>query len=176
MPDRDAGFGRQRPQKQEKNTRVAVEIERKFLTASEAWRREVVRKLQIVDGLLMDAEGRKLRVRLCDGHATLTFKGRRDGLQREEVELPLDVAQAQLLLDHHCEGRILSKTRHLVPAGSLVWEVDEYDAPLEGVVLAEIELPRADYPVTLPDWIGEEVSGDPRWRKLNMLESRLRGA
>ena len=153
---------------------MAVEIERKFLTASEAWRQVVIGSRHIVDGLLMDADGCNLRVRLCDGRATLTFKGRRQGLQREEVELPLDMAQAQLLLDHHCAGRILSKTRHLVPMGGLVWEIDEYDAPLKGVVLAEIELPAADHPVAMPDWIGAEVSGDPRWRKLNMLEAQRR--
>ncbi len=151
---------------------MTVEIERKFLTVSDAWRHDVVQRLHIVDGLLMDAEGRKLRVRLCNGQTTLTFKGRRTGLQREEVELPLDLAQAHELLDHHCEGRILSKTRHLVPDGGLIWEVDEYDAPLAGVVLAEIELPEADHPVRLPDWIGAEVSGDPRWRKLNMLRAK----
>ncbi len=122
----------------------------------------------------MDAEGCKLRVRLCDGHGTLTFKGRRAGLSREELELPLDQEQAKMLLDHHCGGRILSKTRHLVPHGDLVWEIDVYDAPLEGVVLAEIELPHAEHPVVLPDWVGAEVSGDPLWRKLNMLEARKR--
>lgn len=173
---REPRFGRPTPQKHEKNRLVAIEIERKFLTASDAWRQAVVQSLHIVDGLLMNADGCKLRVRLCDGRATLTFKGRREGLQREEVEVPLDVAQAQALLDHHCEGRILSKTRHLIPDGGLVWEIDEYDAPLDGVVLAEIELPRADHPVALPDWISPEVSGEPRWRKLNMLEAKRRGS
>lgn len=123
---------------------------------------------------MMSADGCKLRVRLCDDKATLTFKGRRHSLQREEVELPLDMAQARLLLDHHCDGRILSKSRHIVPHGDLIWEIDEYDAPLEGVVLAEIELPVADHPVDLPNWIGLEVSGDPRWRKLNLLEAKRR--
>lgn len=153
---------------------MSLEIERKFLTASQEWRQGVLRTQRILDGLVMNADGCKLRVRLCDGHATLTFKGRRTGLSREEVELPLDTVEAQNLLDHHCEGRILSKTRHLVPHGDLIWEIDEYDAPLEGVVLAEIELPDPDHQIVLPDWVGTEVSGDPRWRKLNMLEMRRR--
>jgi CYTH domain-containing protein len=160
---------------QEKNPSVAIEIERKFLMASEGWRPGVVRTKIIVDGLLMSADGRKLRVRLCDGQATLTFKGRRDGFQREEVELPMDLSQAQILLEQHCDGRVLSKKRHLVPQGDLVWEIDEYDTPLDGVVLAEIELPSADHRVDLPDWIGQEVSGDPRWQKLNLLAARQDG-
>lgn len=154
---------------------MAVEIERKFLLASEAWRPLVTQTQNIVDGLLMEADGAKLRVRLCDGKATLTFKGKRSGLQREEVELPLEIDQAQNLLNHHCDGRILAKSRHLVPWGTLTWEIDEYASPLDGIVLAEIELPSAEHPVALPDWIGQEVSGEPRWRKLNMLEARRTG-
>jgi CYTH domain-containing protein len=121
----------------------------------------------------MSADGRKLRVRLTDGGATFTFKGRREGLIREEVELPLDVEQARLLLDHHCDGPALTKTRHFVPWEDLVWEVDIYDSPLQGVILAEVELPTADHPVTIPDWIGAEVTGDPAWRKVNMVAASL---
>ena len=152
---------------------MAVEIERKFLTASQAWRQSVVKTQRIVDGLLMAADGCKLRVRLCDSQATLTFKGRRVGISREEVELPLDFSQAQGLLDHHCNGRILSKSRHLVPQGDLVWEIDEYDVPLKGIVLAEIELPDPNHVIGLPLWIGAEVTGDPKWSKLKLLESIL---
>ena len=152
---------------------MSLEIERKFLLASDAWKPLVVKSLRITDGILMSADGRKLRVRLIDGRASLTFKGRREGLTREEVELPLDVEQALLLLDHHCDGPALIKTRHLVPWADLVWEVDIYCSPLQGVKLAEVELSAADYPVTLPDWIGAEVTGDPDWRKVNMVAASL---
>jgi adenylate cyclase len=152
---------------------VSIEIERKFLITSEVWRQAVVRTKRIVDGLLMASDGCKLRVRLYDGQATLTFKGRRSGLAREEVDLPLDLDQAQSLLDHHCLGRVLSKSRHLVPQGELIWEIDEFDAPLKGIVLAEIELPEVDHALAMPSWIGEEVTGDPNWSKFKMLEARL---
>ena len=151
---------------------MPVEIERKFLLAGTAWRGLVTQSLHITDGLLIQSEGRKLRVRLTDDRATLTFKGRRDGFAREEVELPLDIHQARTLLAQHCEGQILSKTRHLVPWNGLSWEIDIYHAPLQGVTLAEVEVPVADYALTLPDWIGAEVTGDPAWRKINMLAAR----
>jgi hypothetical protein len=32
-----------------------------------------------------------------------------------------------------------------------------------------IELTDADQKLTLPDWIGAEVTGDPRYRKINMV-------
>lgn len=151
---------------------MTVEIERKFLLAGTSWQPLVTQTLHITDGLLIHAEGRKLRVRLTDGYATLPFKGHRDGLSREEVELPLDRGHARTLLDHHCDGRILSKTRHLVPWDGLTWEIDIYDSPLQGIQLAEVEVPVVDYPLNLPDWVGVEVTGDPAWRKINMLEVR----
>lgn len=132
----------------------------------------MTKSLALTDGLIMQADGRKLRVRICDGLATLTFKGARHRLSREEVEVPLPLAQAQNLLDHHCDGRILSKTRHLVPIGALTWEIDIYDAPLDGIALAEIELPDESHPLVLPGWIGAEVTGDAAWRKISLLQAR----
>ena len=44
---------------------------------------------------------------------------------------------------------------------------------MKGVVLAEIELTDADQKLTLPDWIGEEVTGDPTYRKVNMAAARF---
>lgn len=152
---------------------MPFEIERKFRLAGDGWQDLVTQSLRITDGLIMQADGRKLRVRICDGAAVLTYKGARDGLQREEIELPLSADEARTLLDQHCDGRILSKTRHLVPAGDLTWEIDVYDAPLDGVILAEVEIPTLDHPVPLPDWIGQEVTGDPAWRKIAMLKARL---
>lgn len=151
---------------------LPFEIERKFLTASEAWRPLVIQSQKITDGLVMEGDGRKLRVRLCDGQATLTYKGPRETIRREEIELPLALEEADRLLQHHCDGRLLSKTRHLVPQGDLVWQIDVYDAPLDGITLAEVELPAIDHELPLPDWIGQEVTGDPAFRKINLLQSR----
>ena len=44
---------------------------------------------------------------------------------------------------------------------------------LDGVVLAEIELDSADQKIELPDWIGKEVTGDPSYRKVNLLAQRI---
>lgn len=115
---------------------------------------------------------RKLRIRIRDGMATMAFKGPREGIARDEFEYPIPLADARHLIDRHCDGRILSKTRFEVPHGAVLWEVDVYDAPLSGVVLAEAELPRESAPLPLPDWLGEEVTGQPRYRKLNMLMER----
>ena len=72
-----------------------------------------------------------------------------------------------------CSGYVLDKVRHFVSYASNTWQIDVYEGLLEGVVLAEIELTDADEKLTLPDWIGEEVTADPTYRKINMAASRF---
>ena len=45
----------------------------------------------------------------------------------------------------------------------MVWEVDEFEGGLAGLVLAEIELPDIDYDVVLPEWLGIELTGLHQW-------------
>ena len=62
-----------------------------------------------------------------------------------------------------CTPPVLEKTRTRVGHAGLVWEVDVFAGPLAGLVLAEVELDSADQPLALPDWVGAEVTGDPRY-------------
>src|SRR5262245_27630459 len=43
----------------------------------------------------------------------------------------------------------------------------------DGVVVAEIELADAGQQFALPDWIGAEVTSDPRYRTINMIADRV---
>ena len=75
-----------------------------------------------------------------------------------------------------CDGIVLHKVRHFVIHKDVTWEVDVYDDILKGVVLAEIELTQPDQDLQIPDWVGAEVTGDPRYRKINMVAERLTNA
>ena len=46
---------------------------------------------------------------------------------------------------------------------SLCFEVDEFHGENEGLVMAEIELESQDEAFERPSWLGEEVTGDPRF-------------
>jgi CYTH domain-containing protein len=83
------------------------------------------------------------------------------------------MADAEDLLAHHCIREELAKTRFLVPYGRHVWQVDVYKGILEGVTLAEIELPSEAAELELPPWIGREVTGEPDYKKINMVNARL---
>lgn len=152
-------------------TESPTEIERKFLVAGDGWRKRATRSSQIVQGYL--ARGRKstIRVRIKDGRtATLTIKSRDKGASRSEFEyrVPLKHARAMLEL---CGSAHVEKQRFEVPHGRLTWEVDVFGPPHEGLVVAEIELKSEHEALELPDWIGEEVTDDPRYRNSSLAHS-----
>lgn len=151
---------------------MKIEIERKFLLASDRWRGLVQRSDYIRDGLVAVSDERKTRVRIIGERATLTVKSKRVAGSRYEFEYDIPLDDAGLLLDI-CGGSTISKTRHYVSYGGLTWEIDEYDGLLQGVVLAEVELDSIDQPLDMPDWIGAEVTGHTDYRKFDMLQARL---
>ena len=151
---------------------MTLEIERKFLIANDRWKTSIVRSIRIRDGLIASDKGNKARVRIANGLATIALKSRRRGSVRTEFEYAIPIADAEEMLRTMCEGNVLDKVRHLVSHASDTWEVDVYEGLLDGIVLAEIELTDADQKLTLPDWIGGEVTADPRYKKINMVAAR----
>lgn len=155
---------------------MAQEIERKFLVVGDGWRQGAVRSERIVDGLLASAPSGKVRVRLYPDRATLSVKTRKVAGVRQEFEYEIPVADARRLLKTECGGRVLAKTRFYTPHEGFTWEVDVYDAPLEGVVLAEVELKSLSDDPPLPAWAGRDVTHDPAFSKRQMFFDRTRGA
>lgn len=152
---------------------MKVEIERKFLLASERWRSLAEGSDIIRDGLIAMTDERKTRVRIVGERATLTVKTNRDGGGRNEFEYDIPLGDAELLMAS-CGSNVIVKRRHYVPHGGLTWEVDEYEGLLEGVVMAEVELDAMGQPVDVPDWIGAEVTAQAPYRKHNLLAARQR--
>ncbi|MGU3537961.1 CYTH domain-containing protein [Methylobacterium sp. A54F] len=148
---------------------MRFEVERKFLVAHEGWRGEVASTRRLTDGLVGHFASGKVRVRLDEERAWLTVKGNRTGLARAEFEYEIPRGDAEQMLSLVCETCLIQRTRHCVPHGGLTWEVDVYDGTLAGMVLAEVELDHEAQAVTLPDWIGHEVTCDPRFSQSTML-------
>lgn len=143
---------------------MAKEIERKFLVSSSDYRKLATGALEMEQGYLSTLPKATVRVRICGDHAYITIKGLNNGAERSEWEYNIPVADARHMLRECSVSTIIKKTRYIVPSeNGLVWEVDEFHAAHEGLVLAEIEIPTIDYPVNIPSFIGEEVTGDPRY-------------
>ncbi len=149
---------------------MAEEIERKFHVVSEAWR-ALGEPVLLRQGYLGDDPERVVRVRLAGDHAWLTIKGISRGPSRREYEYPIPVADARALLNELCLRPLIEKRRTRVPHAGLVWEVDEFLGDNAGLIIAEVELTTADQQVALPPWIGEEVTGDPRYYNSNLLKN-----
>ena len=109
---------------------MKVEIERKFLLASEGWRREVHHSEYIRDGLVAISDGRKTRVRIIGERATLTVKTNRIAGSRFEFEYDIPLEDAELMLAS-CGTNATAKRRHYVLHGGLTWEIDEYEGILK---------------------------------------------
>lgn len=143
--------------------RMASEIERKFLVASPAWRALSIRNWAIRQFYLVLSPDRSVRVRVRDGKtASLTVKLGCAGLVRQELEFDLSVAEARSL-ERFAHGQVIAKTRHQVPVGDAVFEVDVFEAALAGLILAEVELPASGVWPMLPTWLGREVTGEERF-------------
>lgn len=140
------------------------EIERKFLVNSDAYKAEAQEQIAMRQGFLNRDPERTVRVRVGNGKGKITVKGISDkaGMSRFEWEKEIPENEALLLLDL-CENEIIDKTRYLVAAGSHTIEVDEFSGANEGLVIAEIELNHPEETYPKPSWLGQEVTGDPKY-------------
>ena len=138
---------------------MALEIERRFLVAGEAWR-SLVAWSQVLDQgyLVASATGPTLRVRAGGAQAWLTLKLAANGIARHEYEYAIPCADALALLDH-C-GRKLVKQRYglTLPGGD--WVLDVFEAANAPLVIAEVELERHDQAVAIPSWCVREITGE----------------
>ena len=143
---------------------MAQETERKFLVAGD-FMPYVTAAIPIAQGYLCTDPARTVRVRRSGEAAYLTIKSAPDerGWSRYEFEQRIPVDDALELLGM-CVGNRIEKVRHLVPDGEgHTWEVDVFSGANAGLTVAEIELQDADETITLPAWLGREVTGDARY-------------
>jgi len=141
---------------------MGKEIERKFLVAGDAWRAEVCSSRRLRQGYVAIDGKTNVRVRSDGQRAWLTVKGAGEGITRPEFEYEIPADEAEGLFEL-CQGRIVDKTRHLVPIGEHTWEVDEFAGANLGLIMAEIELQEEAESFVRPAWLGEEVTGDARY-------------
>lgn len=159
---------------------MPIEIERKFLVTSDAWRAQASRSVGMAQAYLNDlatldagAMNVSVRVRIQGGQAFLNMKSRELGTTRQEFDYPIPVDDARALLALSVGGRI-EKRRHYVGFGGHTFEVDEFLGDNAGLVVAELELDDADAEFERPDWLGAEVTDDSRYYNLALASRPFR--
>ena len=137
-----------------------IEIERKFLVSSEAYKTEAFKSTRIIQGFLNTHKERTVRIRLKAEKGFITVKGisSADGLERFEWEKEISKHEAESLLKL-CEPGVIDKRRYEVKVGNHIFEVDEFYGDNEGLIIAEVELKTANDTFLKPNWLGEEVTG-----------------
>jgi CYTH domain-containing protein len=147
---------------------MATEIERKYLVVGDAWRSKAVGTV-FRQGYLSAVKERTVRVRVAGDRGYLTIKGITVGAVRTEFEYEIPRADADQLLDQLCETPLIEKTRYEIETGGLTWEIDEFDGANRGLTVAEVELEDEGQYIALPEWVGEEVTHDPRYFNSNLI-------
>ena len=157
---------------------MAEEIERKFKLISDEWRSLSIRSLKIQQGYLQSgvkadqASSIRIRIEEVDSNqikATINVKSAEMSVHRMEYEYSIPISDARMMLDTLCEKPVLVKTRFLVPYANHLWELDIFEGDNAGLEIAEVELKNINEQVEIPDWIGQEVSDDPRYYNNHLL-------
>jgi adenylate cyclase len=138
-----------------------IEIERKFLVKTENFPKSGNKTILKQGYLSVDPE-RVVRVRIEENLAWITIKGKMKRFSRPEFEYEIPVEDAENLLLLSVNPPI-EKIRHRITIEGMLWEVDEFLALNQGLLLAEIELESETQEISLPEWVGEEVTSDPRY-------------
>ena len=141
-----------------------IEIERKFLIVSDKYKEQAYKKTRIVQGFLNTHKERTVRVRIKGKEAYIAIKGisNKEGTSRFEWEKKIAVEEAEQLIEL-CEPNLIKKIRYEIKVGNHIFEVDEFSAENEGLIIAEIELSEENESFDKPDWLGKEVTGDIRY-------------
>jgi CYTH domain-containing protein len=153
---------------------MSLEIERKFLLRGKPEWLDEQPSVHIRQGYVAIVEGQtEVRLRETDRGTVLTVKrGSGEVRREEEVELAPDQFRSLWPLT---EGLRVAKRRYTVPSEDLTIEVDVFEGPLRGIVMAEVEFDseEASKAFRPPDWLGDEVTGDGRYANESLA---IRGA
>jgi adenylate cyclase len=147
---------------------MAKEIERKFLLIGDEWR-ALATGTHYRQGYLNSTKERTVRIRTINDKAFLTVKGITVSATRAEYEYEIPFDDCVEMLEGLAERPIIEKKRYKIHDDGLVWEVDEFLGVNQGLIVAEVELQSEDQVFEKPVWVGEEVSGDPRYFNSNLV-------
>jgi len=149
---------------------MAIETERKFLLhylpSSLLTRGTLIRQ-----GYMVTKKNIVVRIRLSGDNAFLTVKGATRNASRKEYEYPVPQQDAMEMLSIFCKKPLIEKTRYQIEFKGFEWVIDLFSGVNKGLVVAEIELDSIDQLFEKPDWIGKEVTRDPRYFNSNLIEA-----
>lgn len=146
---------------------MGVEIEHKYLVKDNSYVSMAEKVIDIAQGYLSKEKERTVRVRVAGDRGFLTIKGETTSASRKEFEYEIPLNEAKELLEL-CIGCVIKKRRYFVPYEGFIWEIDEFETPRKGLIIAEIELPAEGTEYEIPDFAGENVTGQKEYYNSNL--------
>lgn len=146
------------------------EIEYKFLVNSDEWKKKS-KGVYFKQGYLTIDKTRTVRVRLEGEISKLTIKGEKKGPSGKEFEYEIPYEDAVYLLENLCFKPLVEKKRYKIIYDDFIWDIDEFLGENKGLVLAEIELESEAQRFNKPDWVGENVTDDPKYKNANLVKN-----
>ncbi len=148
---------------------MGKEIERKFLV-KDTYYKQLTEGILYKQGYICSEPERVVRVRVIGSKGFITIKGKVSGFSRSEYEYEIPINDADEMISSLCEKPIIEKYRYKFVYRGFTWEVDEFLGDNQGLVIAEIELENEGVQFCIPEWIGAEVTGDPRYYNSNLIK------
>ena len=152
------------------DTVMAQEIERKFLVNDNSWKGKIKRTDHIIQGYLANTDRGSIRVRISNNEGSLSIKSMTLDISRLEYDYPIPLDDARTLIANFCMQPVIEKLRHYIEDDKHIWEIDVFEKENKGLIIAEIELTDPEEVFHKPDWVGAEVSDDPRYYNVCLVE------
>ncbi len=147
---------------------MGVEIERKFLLANDDWRM-LAKGVCYRQGYLYENRESVVRIRTIKDKGYLTLKWKTTGITRAEYEYEIPQQDCIEMLKRVAQKSIIEKYRYIIEYKGFVWEIDEFSGENQGLIVAEVELDSENQKFTKPEWVGREVTDDPRYFNSNLI-------
>lgn len=116
------------------------------------------------------------RIRIIDDSVYIVTEKSEGTLSREEKEYEVTKEEAKKLIDETRTLLPIEKVRYSFKAGELNAELDMYEGALYGIMICEFEFDSEEEArnAVLPDWIGIELTDDPRFKNA-ALSKKING-
>lgn len=133
------------------------------------------KKKQLVSGLSQEICSTLLlepdwtvRIRKSHSAYVLTLKGSRKGASAAEFEWEIERETAESVIDDLLYPFVEKKRYLWTNTDGFVWEIDEFESNLAGLIIAEVELEDEDVAVEIPPWAGMELTYLRGWSNASL--------
>ena len=143
-----------------------IEIERKFLIEELPLKFEET--IHIRQYYLSNSQNMVQRLRIFNQEkAIMSFKEKTSKISKYEFEYTVPLKDANKMISI-ADVPFIDKKRHIIHIDSLKWEIDEFLDKNKGLIIAEVELKTENQSISIPNWIGKEVTDDRKYYNYNL--------